>query len=63
MKAEELRLKSEKELNGIINDFQKKLWNLRFDSVSGKIKNVKEVKGIKRDIARVRTILKENISK
>ena len=63
MKAEDLRTKSEKELKGTIADFQKKLWNLRFDSVAGKIKNVKESKGIKRNIARIRTILKENISK
>jgi large subunit ribosomal protein L29 len=63
MKAEDLRIKSEKELNTMINDFQKKLWNLRFDSAAGKVKNVKEGKMIKRNIARIRTILKENISK
>lgn len=63
MKVKDLRLKSDKELKDMINDFQKKLWNLRFNSTAGKIKNVKESKEIKKNIARIKTILKENISK
>jgi len=42
-----------------IKDYREKLRSLRFDLASGKVKNVREIRNIKKDIARILTILKE----
>ena len=59
MKTAELRKKDKKELEKIVQELTKKLSDLRFKFSSGKLKNVKEVKNIKKEIARILTILKE----
>jgi len=38
---------------------REKLRQLKFDLVSGKIKNVRQIREIKKDIARILTILKQ----
>ena len=58
MKPNELRQRSKEELKEILNDLKKKLEGLRFGLVSGKVKNVREVRKIKKDIARILTLLK-----
>lgn len=60
MKAEELRKKDKKELEKTALDLSKKLSDLRLKFHSSKLKNVKEVSQIKKDIARILTILREN---
>jgi large subunit ribosomal protein L29 len=57
MKLNELRAKSKEELQKILEDNQKKLRQLRFDLVAGKVKNVREIRQIKKDIARTLTLL------
>lgn len=57
MKTEELKQKSEKELERILQENREKLRQLQFDLVSGKVKNVREIRKIKRDIARMLTML------
>lgn len=42
---------------------KEKLRSLRFLSTSGKLKNVCEIKGLRKDIARISTILKEKQKK
>ena len=59
MKASALRQKSKSELQKLLEDNQEKLRQLRFDLASGKVKNVREIRKIKRDIARILTILSE----
>ena len=58
MKPQELRQKSKKELQKLLSEKREKLRSLRFDLVSGKVKNVREIREVKKDIARVLTILK-----
>ena len=58
MKITELRQKPLPELQKMLQDNQEKLRQLRFDLVSGKIKNVREVRKIKKEIARISTLLK-----
>jgi len=60
MKASELRKKDKKELGKTVQDLRKKLSDLRFKFTSGKLKNVKEAGNIKREIAQMLTIIKEN---
>lgn len=59
MKASELRQKSKLELQKLLLDSQEKLRKLKFNLASGKVKNVREIRGLKKDIARILTILHE----
>lgn len=57
MKAKELKQKSEKELQRLLQEDREKLRQLRFDLSAGKVKNVREIRKIKKDIARILTTL------
>ena len=59
MKAKELRdLKSE-ELIVKLNEFKSELFSLRFQLATGQLENTARIKMVKKDIARVKTILAE----
>jgi len=58
MKTTELQQKSKSELQKILSDNREKLRQLRFDLAAGKVKNVREVRKVKKDIARILTVLK-----
>lgn len=58
MKTQELRQKSKSELEKLLAENRERLRQLRFDLVSGKVKNVREIRKIKKDIARILTLLK-----
>ena len=62
MKISVLRKKPEIELKTMLNSHKERLQKLRFDLVSGKIKNIKEIREIRKDIARILTILKNEKS-
>ena len=57
MKAVDLRAKSEDELKDQLGDLRKEAFNLRFQATSGQLANTARVREVRRDIARVRTIL------
>lgn len=57
MKNKELLEKTEKELEMLLNEKKKKIEDARFKAVTSGIKNVKEIKGHRRDIARILTII------
>jgi large subunit ribosomal protein L29 len=59
VKTKELQLKSDEELNQLLSESQKKLRELRFNLASGKVKNVRAIRALKKDIARILTILNE----
>jgi len=63
MKIRELRLKSEKELQETLLNFRDKLRELRFNLAGGKVKNIREIRQTKKDIARILTILNEHEKK
>lgn len=58
-KIRELRLKSEKELRDTLLGLREKLRDLRFNLAGGKVKNIREIRQTKRDIARTSTLIKE----
>ena len=60
MKVRELKQKTKKELNDILVENRRKLGQLRFDLASKKLKNIREIRGLRRDVARIITILKQN---
>ena len=57
MEIKELRQKSKEELGKLLKDIRERQRSLRFDLVTGKVKNVREIRQIKKDIARILTIL------
>lgn len=59
MKTSELRQKSKSELQKLLQDNREKLRQLRFDLASGKVKNIREIRKVKKTIAQVLTLLKE----
>lgn len=57
MKAEDLRQKTDDELNDQLLDLKKEQFNLRFQSASGQLENTARVREVRRDIARIKTLL------
>ena len=59
MKTEDIRERTDRELRQKLEDDRKELFNLRFQIETRKIKNHQRIPIVKRDIARVNTILRE----
>jgi large subunit ribosomal protein L29 len=59
MKTKELRQLNEGELLIKEKELGEELFNLRFQHATGQLDNVMRIPQVKRDIARVKTILKE----
>ncbi len=59
MKTKEIRNKSKEECLKLIAEKSKRLSDVRFASASSKVKNTKEAFNLKKDIARIKTILSE----
>jgi len=59
MKAKDLRLLSEGELIVKERELNEELFNLRFQQATGQLDNVMRIPQVKRDFARVKTILRE----
>jgi large subunit ribosomal protein L29 len=56
---EDLRGKSADELKDMVQQLKKELFNLRFQVASGELKNTARFRIVRRDIARVKTLLNE----
>ena len=63
MKAVEIRNLSEKELSEKLVDLKAELFHLRFQHAINQLENPKRIKAVKKDIARISTIIKENAMK
>lgn len=59
MKARELRELDDDELRKKEKDLREELFNLRFQHATGQLENTQRMKLVKREIARVLTILRE----
>jgi len=59
MKAEDIRTKTLDQLNEELENLCKEAFNLRFQRVSGQLENTARVRAVRRDIARIKTILGE----
>ena len=60
MKAAEIRSMSNEELNNKLKDLKAELFNLRFQLAINQLENPMRISAVKKDIARVKTILREN---
>ena len=59
MKAQDARLKTIDELKDEVNLLSKEAFNLRFQRASGQLENTARVRQVRRDIARIKTVLKK----
>jgi large subunit ribosomal protein L29 len=59
MKASDLRAMTREELQAKSDDLVKELFNVRFQLHTGRLGNTAKVSAVKKDIARVKTILQE----
>ena len=53
----EMKNMSDAELNAKLNDYQDKIFKLRFRHSTAPLKNGLEIRTIRRDIARIKTLL------
>ena len=60
MKASEIRELTNEELKTKLKDLKAELFNLRFQLAINQLENPMRIKAVKKDIARVQTILREN---
>ena len=59
MKVADVRAKSDDELKEQLMDLRKEAFNLRFQATSGQLENTARVRQVRRDIARIKTVLTE----
>ena len=59
MKAEDVRAKSDDELAEELLGLKKEAFNLRFQKATGQLENTARVRNVRRDIARIKTIMRE----
>ena len=57
MKASEVRAKGDQELREQLLQLKKEQFNLRFQKATGQLENTNQVRVVRRDIARIKTIL------
>ncbi|XWN33961.1 MAG: 50S ribosomal protein L29 [Devosia sp.] len=57
MKGEDVRAKTSDELVDQLRDLKKEQFNLRFQRATGQLENTSRVRIIRRDIARIKTVL------
>ena len=63
MKASEFRAKSGDDLQKELNDLLKAQFGLRMQHATQQLANTSQIKKVRRDIARARTVLKEKAAK
>ncbi len=60
MKASELRSKSESELTEALRELLREQFNLRMQNASGQLGDNSQIKKVRRNIGRVKTVMNEN---
>ncbi|HHT37584.1 MAG: 50S ribosomal protein L29 [Candidatus Wallacebacter cryptica] len=61
MKAKELRELSAEELDKKLAELKEELFNLRFQLATGQLENPMRVRAVRKDIARVKTVMTERV--
>jgi len=63
MDASDFRAKTDRQLTEQLAELEKERFNLRFQAASGQLENTSRVRVVRRDIARVKTVLREKMPK
>jgi len=59
MKAADTRAKTDDELTGELDILAKEIFNLRFQRANGQLENTARVRQVRRDVARIKTVIGE----
>jgi large subunit ribosomal protein L29 len=59
MKVADARAKTDDELTGELDVLGKEIFNLRFQRANGQLENTARVRQVRRDVARIKTVLGE----
>ncbi len=59
MNATELREKTPDQLNELLADLKKEAFNLRFQAATNQLENTARMRSVKKDVARVKTIISQ----
>lgn len=59
MKISDVREKSTEELTGLEKELSRKLWRTRFENETNRLDDTSQIQKLRRDIARVKTVLTE----
>ncbi|MDD6084303.1 MAG: 50S ribosomal protein L29 [Oscillospiraceae bacterium] len=59
MKATDIKELSVEEMNNKLEDLKQELFNLRFQLAVNQLENTARLKAVKKDIARIKTVLRE----
>ena len=62
MKAEEMRSKTAEELNAAVAELNQEMFNLRFQLHTGHLENTSRISQVRREIARIKTVIAEKRS-
>lgn len=63
MKTEDIRERSTEELDVLEGDLRRQLWKARFDNHTNQLDDTSSIQKLRRDLARVKTILTQRASK
>ncbi len=63
MKAKELKAMTKTELEAKVGELKAELFNLRFQLATGQLENTMQITSVKGDIARAKTILRQQEQK
>ena len=59
LKVAEIKELSREEIQGRLDETKEELFNLRFQNATGQLDNYKRIKELRRDVARIKTILRQ----
>ena len=62
MKPEELRDKTVEELNAAVAELNQEIFNLKFQLHTGHLENTSRISQVRREIARIKTVIAEKRS-
>jgi large subunit ribosomal protein L29 len=62
MSPEELRNKTVEELNAAVAELNQEIFNLKFQLHTGHLENTTRIPKVRKEIARIKTVLNENRS-
>jgi len=62
MSPEELRDKTAEELNSAVSDLNQEMFNLKFQLHTGHLENTSRIPLVRKEIARIKTVLEEKRS-
>ena len=62
MKAEEMRSKTAEELNAEVAELNQEMFNLKFQLHTGHLENTSRISQVRREIARIKTVIAEKHS-